>query len=320
MPQSDLNEFLNACRAHDGNEPSKDLRRVTGEFLARAKADPSLTATAAGSLTSLPPRGAAWLAVVIGAAIEGGASAALTASAVVDLLVSWLSRFPVVEPDDEESMDDWEPTPEQLELIEAFPELCQSIVAHLARLPERRAELSEDEALLERLESLEGLSPGICWVREALVRSSGTLIVLHPPSGKGFRLRYQNVGVCFHLFSLLQTAIGERMPGGRPPDPEVAAVARGRSEDDVTDEAWWHYGDPGSKTAELDGSIWGEALVSTVPSVNGVQVMLLWPPILESRSWSTNFGPHLEALPADVVVEEELSPAESRAWLQALGL
>jgi hypothetical protein len=48
--------------------------------------------------------------------------------------------------------------------------------------------------------------------------------------------------------------------------------------------------------------------------------MLLWPPILESRSWSTNFGPHLEALPADVVVEEELSLAESRAWLQALGL
>ena len=320
MPPSVLTEFLNACRDHDGNEPSKDLRRVTGEFLARAREDAALVTTATGSLTSLPPAGAAWLAVVIGAAVENGTSAELTTSAVVDLLVSWLAKLPVVEPDDEESMDDWEPTPEQAELLEAFPELGQSVVAHLARMPERRAELARDEALLDRLESLEGLSNGIGWVREALIRSSGTLIILYPPSGKGFRLRYQNVGLCFHLFSLLQAAIGKRIPGGRAPDPAVAAAARGQASDDVTDEAWWHYGDPGWQTAELNGSIWGEALVSTIPLINGVPVVLLWPAILESRSWSTNFGPHLAALPADLVVEEELSPEASRAWLQAVGL
>lgn len=332
MTQTALNRFLDACRDRKGTERREVLTTPTAEFLARAKEDTSLLTTAAGSLTTLHPAGAAWLAMVLGAAIEQGASAKATAPAVVDLFVSWLSRFPVEEPvdyedddevdqDDEgESEDDWEPTPEQIVLLEALPELCRSVVAHLARTPEYRAELIEDDALLERLEALGGLNSGIAWVHEALIRSSGALIVLHPPSGKCFRLRYENVGLCFHLFSLLQIAIGERIAGGRSPDPQVAAVARGEQEDDVTDEAWWHYGDPGWNTPDLNGSIWGEALVRTIPRVKGTQVMLLWPPILESRVWSTNFGPHLQALPADVVVEEELSAADSRVWLQAVGL
>ena len=127
--------------------------------------------------------------------------------------------------------------------------------------------------------------------------------------------------VC-HLFSLLQAAVGTRLPGGRQPDPKIAAVARGQTDDDDGyDEAWWHYGDPRSKTPDLRESIWGEGLLTEIPIVNGSRVMLLWPPIMQSRTWGSGFfGPHLQALPANVVVEEELSPESAREWSQALGI
>lgn len=87
------------------------------------------------------------------------------------------------------------------------------------------------------------------------------------------------------------------------------------------DEAWWHYGDPASKTADIHHSISGEGPVREIPAVNGSRVMLLRPPIMQSRGWDAGlFGPHLEALPANVVVEEELSPENCQAWLRALGI
>jgi hypothetical protein len=66
MSQSVLTEFLNACRDHDGNEASKDLRRVSEEFLARAKEDSALVTAAAASLMTLPPAGALPADVVVG--------------------------------------------------------------------------------------------------------------------------------------------------------------------------------------------------------------------------------------------------------------
>ncbi len=44
-------------------------------------------------------------------------------------------------------------------------------------------------------------------------------------------------------------------------------------------------------------------------------------PIMQSRSWDRGFfGPHPQALPANVVVEEELSGGSAREWLEALGI
>lgn len=321
MHDAALEELLNASRDHAGGEPSETLRRVTRDFLGRARSDVSILKTAAEALPTLPPAGAAWLAVMIGAGIERGQSADLTTPAILECFRSWLPRLPTPEAAEGETRIFPEPTPEQVPWLAAFPQLCQSVVSHLARMPEHRKKLAEDLELLNRLESLESYTHGASWVREMLLRSSGTLIVLHPPSGAGIRLRYENVATCFHLFSLLQTAIGTRMTGGREPDAAIAAAARGKSSDKVSDEAWWHYGDPRSKTADVRASIRGEALVRSIPTVNGVQVMLLWPPMLESRSWDgAFFGPHLDALAADVVVEEQLSPDSCQAWFKALGI
>jgi hypothetical protein len=325
MADAVLEEFLNASRTHAGGDPTEELRQATRALLLRAKTDPSILRAAAEALPTLPPLGAGWLAIVLGSAIESGQSAELSAPALLQFLRSWLPRLPkpeITQDEDGEEIESFpDPTPEQEALFEGLPRVCQGLVAHLARLPDERETLVEDLEFLERLADIEGYSNGPGWVREALLRSSGTLIALHPPSGSGLKLRYENVATCFHLFSLLQTAVGTRMPGGRQPDPAIAARARGQTDDDVYDEAWWHYGDPTWKTADLHHSIWGEGLVREIPVINGSPVMLLWPPIMESRSWDAGFfGPHLQALPANVAVEEELSPESCQAWLRTLGI
>jgi hypothetical protein len=199
--------------------------------------------------------------------------------------------------------------------------VSQSLVSHLARTPEERQRLATDNALIERLDALGAYSHGTTWVREILVRTSGSIIVLHPPSGAGLEVRYENVATCFHLFTLVQAALGTRIPGGRLPDPAIIAAATGRSNDRLHDEAWWHYGDPRSKTADLKFSIWGEALVRSIPVIDGSQIMLLWPPLLQSRSWdSAFFAPHLAVLKVAVTVERELSPEQCQAWFKALGI
>lgn len=320
-----LDELLRASRAHAGKEPTEELKQASRAFLLRADTDSAILRAAADAFPPLPPAGAGWLAIVLGTAIERGQSAAVSAPALLQFLRSWLTKLPKPEITEDEAGEELasfpKPTPEQHALFEALPRVCQGLVAHLARLPHERAALVEDMALLERLADIEGYSNGPGWVREALLRSSGTLILLHPTSGSGLKVRYENVATCFHLFSLLQTAVGTRIPGGRQPDPAIAAAARGHTNAETYDEAWWHYGDPASKTADIHHSIWGEGLVREIPVVNGSRVMLLWPPIMQSRSWDEGFfGPHLQALPADVVVEEDLSPESCRAWLRTLGI
>lgn len=316
MTDSVLEDLLRESRNHTGDKPSDSLRRVTRAFFQRADSDPAILRSAAEALAALPSAAAGWVALVLGSAAESGKDPALTVPPLLRLLRSWFTRLPVPE---EESLP--EPTPEQQALIEALRPVCQSLVAHLARMPAERQKLVQDLEFLERLADLESYSHGPGWLREALLRSSGTLIVLHPPTGVGCRLRYENVATNFHLISLLQTAIGTRIPGGREPDPKIAAAARGQTNDDVDDEAWWHYGDPRSKTPELRASISGEGLVTEIPVINGARVMLLWPPIIESRSWDRGFfGPHLQALPANVILEENLSPGASRAWFEALDI
>lgn len=324
MTDSVLHDLLSEACHHAGAEPGQTLRQRSGDFVRCAEADPTLLKAAAESLQTLPPAGAGWIALLLGVAVERGADPAQTMPALVQCLRSWLQQLPtpVITQDEEgEEQEDYpDPTPAQQELIEALQPFGQSLVAHLAQMPAERQKLGEDTALLERLTTLSGYGYGLAWVLEALRRKSGTLIVLHPPTGAGLKLRYENVSRNFHLFSLLQIAVGTRFPGGQQPDPKIAAAARGQTSDEVHDQAWWHYGDPRSKTPEPLTSIWGEGLVTEIPVINGSRVMLLWPPIMQ-RGWDGSFfSPHLEALPANVVVEEDLSAESAREWLKTLGV
>jgi hypothetical protein len=306
-----------ASQGWNAGGPTGAMLTSTRAFLARASEDEAVLRVVAARLSTADSGAAAWMAVSCGTAVERGASAELSGPAVFELLRDWLPRLPRDVGPESSS----ESSPEQTTRLALFRYLCQAAVSHLSRLPALRETLSQDAPLLERLGELEGFSPGAVWVREALLKTSGALILLHPTSGSGLRLIYSNVSNCFHLFSLLQTAVGTSLPGGREPDAAIARVARGRSNEAVTDEAWWHYGSAQSKKADLATSIWGEGMVSEIPRVDGVPVILAWPPQLQSRSWDAGFlGPHLEALPAEVLVERALTDVESQEWLTRLGV
>lgn len=307
-----------ASRDWIGDTATGAMLSATRSFLSAAAKDESVREEAAASLSAQSPGAVAWISVTLGTLVEDGASAQVSGGAVLDALRSWLPFFPAISSDEEPPPI---PTPDQSIRLAQFQFLCQSAVTHLARLPALRETLGHDVSLIGRLVELGGYSHGAWWVREALLKTSGTLVLLHPPREMGLRLNFTNVSHCFHLFSLLQTAVGLRIPGGRVPDEAIAWVARGKSTEPVSDDAWWHYGNATSPKADISASIWGEGLVREIPRVNGEQVILLWPPILQGRTWDAGFlGPHLDAMPADAAVAGVLTPEEAQAWLESLGI
>lgn len=317
-PEASLDALIREAECFDGGIPSDGLKNSTREFLHHAQDSSSLRRQAASRLETLPPGAAAWLAVTLGTTVELGASAVDSGAQILGLFDAFLAQLPS-RPEPEEALPAL--TGPQRELLKIFPMFCQSVVAHLARLDAHRTAMGKNPSLIDRLEELGKFGPGATWVREALLKSSGTLVVVHVESLRAYELEYVNVVSCFHLFSLIQCEIGPRLPGGRTPNPEVTAEARGQTNTNINDEAWWHYGSPHSETAHIAASIWGEASVRTIPIVNGKQVILLWSPLLKSRSWGSSFfHPHLDAFPPNIRTIRKLKRAECREWLQHLGI
>lgn len=321
-----LQNLLDAARHYAGGEPGDALRRATGAFVDEAFVDDGLLLLGAQALHELPPHGASWLALVLASVAEGNGRVAVTGPLILALLRSWLARLPEVDaaPEDDESAEEPElptPTPGQAELIDALPALCQALVAHLARMPQMRRDAAKDLPLLDRLYRLERYSHGITWVRELLLRRSGRLVLLHPVAQEGYVVRFENVANCFHLFSLIQHVLGTRMAGARQPDAAIAAAARGHTQAALTDVAWWHYASALSPTPELASTAWGEASPAALPRIGGEQVLLLWPPVLGSRSWDSGFfGPTLEAAPPGISLVERLDHAACVQRLLAIGI
>lgn len=316
-----VEDLLAACARHHGGEPTRLLIEASNALFRAVREDPGVIQRAADALASLPPHGAAWLAVLLGANIEQRTDAT-TGPAVLGVFTNWLERLPRDPVDDEDTnVEPPAPTPEQAEIVEALTQFAPSLVSHLAAQPDWRETLAQDTALLDAIDARLGQSHALEWVREALRRTSGTLIVLHAPSRQGLRLHYDNVGNSFHLFTLLQGAIGTRLPGGRTPDVDALSDARGQSRASEGDEAWWHYGDPRVPRADITASIWGEAAVRDLARVDGEAVIVLWRPILESRNWNAGFfHPQLAQLVPGVSIETVLTDDEAAGWFTRLGI
>ncbi len=311
-----VTSYLASCRdLATVNPPPRTVLKATKRVLKRVAADPEILGQLAEALPTVSPAGAAWIAITLGSLVERGVDPSLAGPALLRYYVAELQNLPSL--DGEEVV---EPTPAQAVHLAAFDFLSQGVVAHLARLPELRRSYGADHELVSRLEELCDYGVGAFWVHSALARWSGPLIVLHPESATGFVLQVSNVGTCFHLFSLIQLAVGTSIPGGRTAAPELAECARGLRSAEISDEAWWHYGRPDAPTPDLMTSIWGEGQITEIPTVDSVPVILLWAPLMR-RSWDAGFFyPHLDALPADVVVERRLEPAEVNDWLAKLNL
>ena len=168
---------------------------------------------------------------------------------------------------------------------------------------------------------MEHLSTGAVWVLQLLRQRSGQLVVLNIANKKGVVVCYENISNCFHLFTLLQAALGPVMPDARTVSEHLLDIARGESEENGHDEAWWHYGQAYVPEPTVAASVWGELGPDSISSIDGWQVLLLWPPILPSRSWDTSFFlPILHARPPKVEVMEVLSPSDVEAWWVRLAL
>lgn len=315
MNDAALTNLLAACRIYAGGRVDARFNAAAQAFYAGAKLQPKIVTRAARELRSLPPPGAAILANMLGTIVETGGSAERSGSAVWELFTTWLPQI------HRGFAGRKELSPKQRQLLEAFQLLGQSAVTHLASMPQERALAAGDGSLMAQLAELQDYTPGAAWVRHMLLSRSDGLLVLHEPSRRGFRLRYENIVNCCHLFTLIQAAFGETLPGGRPPNRFIVDMARCVTvAEEGNDEPWWHYR---MVRPDLPGiaEISGEASVDTVTRIDGMQVILLSPSVEGAALWDTSFfTPQLFAMPANVVLEETLTAREAEAWLAKIGL
>jgi hypothetical protein len=240
---------------------------------------------------------------------------------VISSMIDWSRRVPD-SPDDGPTDQDAEIPEIDPDLVRCLEMLGQSAVAHLSRDTDLLGSLRSDDLAHRILEAAANWSAGPMWVMEVLRQRSGELIVLHGVEAKGYRVRYLNLSNCFHLFTLLQCAFGKNMmPGGKKPVVSTLAVALGKGNEMVHDQAWWHYGQGTSPSPALASMVFGEATLDSIETIEGEQVLLLWPPILESRGWDGGFfSPLLAATPPSVRIVNELDLAEIEEWRERLKL
>ena len=308
--------LVDAANGHRGLEPAQPFRDAMNDLAAldgpNAEERRSCVGTALADVTS--PSGAGLIALWLGASVEHGADPLPQIQPLLDCFLRFTRQ---VKTEDGEVIEDG--TDEELAF--GLELVGQGFVAHLSRAPEGlRAVQANAEAVAE-LERVESYSLGPMWVLELIRKVSGELIVLHGEQPVGAKVEYRNISNCFHLFTLLQAALKKAMPGARKITANVLAVAHGRRLAECRDEAWWHYGQPVSRSPDLMTSVYGEESPQQIGSIDGQQVMLLWPPIVRHRAWNAGFfGPALKAAPAAVELIKILSPEEVITWRQRIGL
>jgi hypothetical protein len=175
-----------------------------------------------------------------------------------------------------------------------------------ATLPDRDRLTAACDAIREHMVTAEWLH-GLL-----LVLDDETLVVLHRPTGLGYRVTISGVGDNFQLHTLLAAALtGKRSRGliaGKAPSPaEVAAASDGQ---DLTP--------PGGIQARFaladaygDG-IWLEGRPADIPALEGTRVVVLDPPP-RRRSWEA--GRAYPQMRPSVTVDEILNEMSSAYWL-----
>ena len=308
--------ILSAAAQQRGLQPGSELIKA---MRASVPLSDDNAARIAGVLHEIEaPCGAGILAVWLGARVESGGDPALTCRPILEAFLTWSRKIESSPEEGGEAAED--PDPDQ-DVAEGLQLLGQALVAHLSRSPEELSRIAQSPQIKSEIERVEYASAGAMWLMHLLRQQSGELVVLGVAERRGAVVRYENISNCFHLFTLLQSALAPLFPGGESPSEELLAVARGESQADVSDRARWHYGQPTSPSAELGAWIWGEGAPDQIASIEGSRVLLLWPPILESRSWDGGFfGPVLYAKPPRVEVVEPLADAEIDRWWERLGL
>jgi hypothetical protein len=136
------------------------------------------------------------------------------------------------------------------------------------------------------------------------------LVVLHRPTGTGYRMRVTRIGDNFQLHTLIgHLLIGGGHIAGEPPSAEAVAASRDAAVD--PDRAPKTTG--AFNLAGVDGAwLWNEGCPADIPVVDGERVLVLDPPTYE-RTWNAGrFYPHITG---ELTLEAVLNRAETEAYL-----
>lgn len=203
---------------------------------------------------------------------------------------------------------------------------ASAVIAVLARSSDARRRARPE--LLKRARAVADLHERAKFLAEMLrVLDDEILLVLHPESGRGWKVRVAGISDNFQLHTLLADAlIGDPEKGllaGRRPDPRVAAAARDGAVDPSAALAegafdlmsWQALRPDRTLTAGQEGSTHGirsEGVPDDIEKFEGVRVVLLGPPPYH-RTWDA--GRRFEDMPASLTVVEALTPAAADGLL-----
>jgi hypothetical protein len=198
---------------------------------------------------------------------------------------------------------------------------------------------AQAKALLPQVAPLAELNDHArCLVILLNVLDDEPFLVFYPSTNQGCRLRVSGVADNFQLHTLLADTLikpaGSRLftwgrraglPGSRP-HPASASVARGDGPQqiDVPSKGVWNLFNwralqpDGTLPASVatDHWVWGEGIPADIEKYEEFRVVLLAPQSY-SRMW--NSARYFNALRPSIDVEEVLSDAATKEWLQRLG-
>jgi hypothetical protein len=185
-------------------------------------------------------------------------------------------------------------------------------ILYLSQRKDVRASLPERARLLAAAEAVAGQFNAAHWLRGLLlVLDDEELIVLHRPTGRGYRVTISGIGDNFQLHTLLAAnLIGDESLGmipARPPTPaEVAAASDG----EVTPPD----GIKGNfNLVDAYGAwIWNEGRPADIRRLEGTRVVVIDTPPYE-RMW--NAGRAYPLMRPTVTVDEILPATEAARWL-----
>jgi len=186
-------------------------------------------------------------------------------------------------------------------------------VLYLAQRKDIRRTLPDRDRLAAACDAIREHMVTAEWLHGLLlVLDDETLVVLHRPTGLGYRVAISGIGDNFQLHTLLAAAlIGRKshgMIGGKAPSAaEVAAASDGR---DLTPR-----GGIQARFALADAygdGIWLEGRPADIPALEGTRVVVLDPPP-HPRSWKA--GRAYPQMRPSLTVEEILNEMSSAYWL-----
>ena len=219
-------------------------------------------------------------------------------------------------------------SPEEARCWEALEQWCLPAIALLTRDPALRLQARERTALRQAVDALD--DEGAHFLGRLLaVPPELELLVLHPPTAQGYRVRARGVVDNFQLHALLADALireGSAGPegglAGKRPPAAVAAVFRGEGPQETDGQCegvwnlynWTALGPDGALLADppLEHWVWGEGTPAEVLPFEGTPALLLGPASY-ARSWPA--ARTFDALPAGLELLEVLAATTVKDWL-----